>query len=339
VELRATGMRCLTLDGKLEILGSSGAWSLRRFLGNQGMLKSFLKRLRPAKIAADENGVVNRTAGLDVAKLKTLTEYFPIGKKLRYFPEFQRDIVFDTLIVAYCVNDRFVYSRDAIETDGNGYPSSFLLGDAVKLPVSKVIQLHLLVPDTSDMEKTLDYHRRAIIGRSRQFIKGNAITLIANAGARGVSTVDTLVAKPVTLKDGPYANHKMILLDPELGTLSVTDQRKQPRARTHVPVDLYLKKADPSCPCLLADFAESSIRLRVRESGDTLPTMGVDDKVILVIDLGESAKTYSIKGAVLRRSADSCVIRLEAFYKERAFAPFNLMDLLELKTGLLNYGA
>jgi len=315
-------------------------WSLGSFLGNQNMLKSFLSSLRPAKIAIDENSVVNRKTGLDVAKLKTLVEYFPIGKKLRYFPEFQRDIVFDTLIVAYSVNDHFVYSRDAIETDGNGYPAFFLIGeDAVKLSVSKVKQLHLLVPDTSDMEKTLDYHRRAIIGRSRQFIKGNAITLIANAGARGISTVDTLVAKQVTLKDGPYANNKMVLLDPELGTLSVTDQRKQPRARTRVPVDLYLKKAAPACSCLLADFSDSSIRLRVRDSGDTLPTMEINDKVILVINLGESAKTYSIKGAVLRQSAESCVIQLQALYKDHAFAPFNLMDSFELKTGLLNYGS
>jgi hypothetical protein len=57
-----------------------------------------------------------------------------------------------------------------------------------------------------------------------------------------------------------------------------------------------------------------------------------------VIDLGEAAKTYSIRGTVLRRASDSCVIGLEALYKDRAFAPFNLMDSLELKTGLLNYG-
>jgi len=303
------------------------------------MLKSLLNSIRPPKATDNHEELAPRRGGLDVARLKILTEFFPIGKKLRYYPEFQRDIVFDTLIVAYCVNDRFIYSRDAIETDGDGNPSTFVIGEEkTELPVAKVKQLHLLVPDTSDMEKTLDYHRRAIIGRSRQFIKGNAITLIANAGARGVSSVDTLVAKQVTLKDGPYANSRMILLDPELGTLSVTDQRKQSRAKTRVPVDLYLQKGEPSCPCLLADFSESSVRLRIGENQLTMPPMERDDPVIIVIDLGEAAKTYSIKGTVLRRSADSCVIRLEALYKDREFSPFNLMDSLELKTGLLNYG-
>lgn len=303
------------------------------------MLKTLWNSVRPAK-GSDEKAGGARRAEIDAAGLKVLTEFFPIGRKLRYYPEFQQDIVFDTLVVAYCVNDRFVYSRDAIETDGNGNPAKFMIGEErFELPLSRVGQFHLLVPDTSEMEKTLDYHRRAIIGRSRQFLKGNAITLISNAGARGVSTVDTQVAKQIVFKDGPYANSKMILLDPDFATLSVTDQRQKARVRTRVPVDLYLNRDEPPFPCVLGDFSESSMRLRVGENLHAMPAIGEGLAVTIAINLGEAAKTYWIRGWVLRRATDSCVIQFEELYKDGEFLRFNLMDTLELKTGLLNYGS
>lgn len=286
-----------------------------------------------------DDGIAYQMTGIDTAKLKALTEFFPIGKKLRYYPDSQLDVVFDTIIVAYCVNDRFIYSRDAIETDSNDNPSTFVIGDErIELPVDQIQQLQLLVPDTSDMEGTLDYDRRVIIGRSRQFLKGNAITLIANAGARGVATLSTQVAEHVTIKEGPFTNSKMILLNPKLDTFSVTDQLHKSRGKTHVPVALYSKKDEPPYPCVLSDFSESSVGLRSNENQHSMPPMEQDDAVTIVINLGEAAKTYTIKGRILRRSTDSCVIRLEELFKDHEFSHFNLLDSLELKTSLLNYG-
>ena len=60
-----------------------------------------------------------------LARIRTLLEFFPIGKKLRYYPEFKQDIVFDTLILAYCVNGNYVYSSDAIDRDAEGNPTVF----------------------------------------------------------------------------------------------------------------------------------------------------------------------------------------------------------------------
>jgi hypothetical protein len=37
-----------------------------------------------------------------------------------------------------------------------------------------------MVPDTTDMERSLDYVRRASLGRNGQFVRGNAITLISD---------------------------------------------------------------------------------------------------------------------------------------------------------------
>jgi hypothetical protein len=71
--------------------------------------------------------------------LKSLIELFPIGKKQRYYPEYKTDIVFDTLIIAYCVNGHFLYSAAAIECDTKGRPEFFRIGQAgERIHVAKV---------------------------------------------------------------------------------------------------------------------------------------------------------------------------------------------------------
>lgn len=277
-------------------------------------------------------------AGIGTAKLKALIELFPIGRELRYSPDSQLAVVFDTIIVAYRVNDHFIYSRNEIVTDSNGYPSAIALGEKeAGLPVDQIQRFHLLVPDTSDMEGTLDYDRRAIIGRSQQFLKDHVITLMANAGASGGSSLITRVVEQITMQDGPYTNSKMVLLNPEFDTFSVADQLHKSRGKTHVPVDLYYRKDEPPYPCVLNDFSESSVGLRAIDNQQAMPPMAQDDAVTIVIDLG-AAKTYTIKGRILRRTSDSCVVRLEELFKDHKFSSFSLLDSLELKTGLLNYG-
>ena len=266
-------------------------------------------------------------------------DFFPIGKKLSYCPEFKKEIVFDTILVAYCVNGNFVYSGESVDRDSEGYPSMFRAGeDEQRTPVARVKLFQMLVPDTTDLESKLDYQRRALIGRGRQFIKGNSISLISKAGTRGVSTVDTEVAKQFILKDGPYANTKMILLTPELETLLVTDQRSQARAKTCVPVRVSFFNDNLSAIYTISDMSDGAVRIRVRDRDTTMPAMNRGDEVMLDIDLGEAERRYTIKGVVFRRSADTCIITLEGLFSEGKLSAFSPLDSLALKAGLLNYG-
>lgn len=277
---------------------------------------------------------------INLVQVKTLMEFFPIGKRLDYCPEFKKEIVFETFVVAYCVNGHFVYSAEAIERNPQGDPVSFQIGeDGKRIPVSDLKQFQLLVPDTSDLEMKLDYQRRALIGRGRQFNKGNYISLTSNAGAKGVSTVDTEVAKQVVLPDGPYAQTKMVLLTPELQTLAVTDQRKRVRAKTCVPVMVLLPGGKLSGPCTIVDMSDDAVRLRVRDRDTTMPVMKQGDEVTLEIDLGEAKRRYTIKGSVIRRSPETCSIVLKELFNDGKFDRFGPLDFLELKAGLLNYGA
>ena len=297
----------------------------------------FKSLIEPPRANKEQQGGDARNK-VDVASLKMLIEHFPLGKKLRYTPEFKHEIVLDTIIVGYGVNKHFVYSRDAIECDEDGTPSSFLVDEQKEvLPVSKVRHFFLMVPDTSDQELKLDYHRRAMLGHG-QFSKGNAITLITSPSGRGVVTMDTEVARPVVLKDGPYAQAQMILLIPETETLNYVDNRKNSRSPAHVPVAIYPHCEAPAYGCTLIDFSVSTVQLRFEDPQGSTPVMHANEELIIVVDLGAAAKTCTIKGVVLRSSADSCVLRLEQLHKNNQFVSLSPMDLIELKSGLLNYG-
>jgi hypothetical protein len=271
-------------------------------------------------------------------ELKQIVDYFPIGKKIRYSPEYKKEVVLDTLIVAYCVDGEFIYSWDAIEFDLEGNLIGFLVGpQAQRIDIARVGEFQMLVPDTTDLETTLDYHRRAMIGRNRQFHKGNAIALISNAGALGVSTLETEVDKKFVLKDGPYAQSAMVLLTPQLDSITVTDQRHTHRARIDVPVTMTIQDRLRG-PCVIVDISDAALRVRVRE-GHAMPPMGRGDDVTLDIDFGgDEERLFRLKAVVIRRSAESCVVKIVSHFKDRRFVPLGPLDMLELKAGLLNYG-
>ena len=274
---------------------------------------------------------------LDLQRIRTLTDFFPIGKKLRYYPEFKQEIVFDTLVLAYCVNGHFVYSADAVERDGDGMPVAFH-SDSVRTPAGRLTSFQLLVPNTSDLEAKLDYDRWAQIGRGRQFTVGNCISLIANAGGKGVSTIDTVVDKPVDLPEGPYAHMPMVLLTPDLDTLAVSDQRRKSRTRLNAPVALILPEKAVSGPCLIVDISEDELRIRVRDRGTPMPAMQRGDVIFIDTQTGadEAQRRYVLKASVIRRAAETCVIKLQGQIKAGQLTALSALDLLELKAGLLN---
>jgi hypothetical protein len=283
------------------------------------------------------SGDAPRGQEIDLARIRTLIEFFPIGKKLRYFPEFHEDIILDTLVVAYCANGHFLYSMESIGMDRHGMPNLFRVDEEkFRLPAAGLKNFQLLVPDTSYLEKKLDYTRRARIGHNGQFAAGNNISLISNAGMRGVSTIDTEVAKQVQLPGGPYAHTDMILLTPDLATLSVTDQRQKPRARTNVPVTVTLPTDDVLQGTLL-DISDARVRLRLNVRGP-MPSMRKDDPLKIEIDLGKTERHYPLKGSIVRGSAGTCVVTLVGQIVAGRLAPLSDLDLLELKAGLLNYG-
>lgn len=269
-------------------------------------------------------------------RMKLLATYFPIGKKLRYYPEYQREIDFQTLILAYRVNDQFVYSRDGVKLDEGGIPMAFRTVDKNLLPVSKLIKFQLLLPDTSEMEKRLDYFTRAEIGSGGQFRQGNAITLVGETVGRGVPTVDTKVDRRQTLRSGPFADSPTILVSPDFETLMLADQRQRQRVETDVPASLYLTADGDPMPCVLGDFSDLSLRVNAIGAELPMPELEPERHVVVEFAPGASAMPYRLRGKVFRRTDDFCVVEIEHLYKNGAFGKIQGMDIMEIKADLLN---
>jgi hypothetical protein len=275
---------------------------------------------------------------IDLGRIKVMVEFFPIGKKLRYYPEFNQDIVLDTLVVAYSVNGHPIYSMESIEMDRDGFPSLFRADEGkYRLPVDGLKTFQLLLPDTSNQEMKLDYVRRAQISRNGQFSAGNTISLISKAGTKGVSTIDTEVAKQLILRDGPYAHMNLVLLTPDFATLSVSDQRGKPRTKISVPATMMLPVENYTGNCVVVDISDAKMRIKLDEN-ERAPAIHKEDAIIVDISLGEAERRYTVKGAVIRFSAGTCVIGLDGQIREGRPVPFTPLDLLEFKAALLNYG-
>jgi hypothetical protein len=285
----------------------------------------------------DQNREPLRDAPIDAEAMRMLCVHFPIGKKVRYFPEYQRDIVFDTIVIAYRVNDHYIYSREAIHWNSEGLPIAFQVGEKKTiLTLDRVRKLRIMVPDTTDMIRSLDYVRRANLGRNGQFARGNAITLIADNFRGGIPSLETQVESRFDPKEGPYLGNPMVLLHPDLDTLRVVDQRTGPRLPGELPVSLHIDEDETPYPCVLADFSDMSLRLKAAPAMKTMPALRAGDTVVVAFSFGDEASTYRIRGSVFRVKPDSCVIKFKQLDKSGEFSDIKAMDILEIKSALLN---
>lgn len=272
----------------------------------------------------------------DRDKLKLLVDYFPIGMKLRYYPEYQREIVFDTIIIAYRVNDQFIYSRDAVLLDAEGFPKGFRISGNKMLPVTALQKLQLLLPDTTEAEKTLSYVTRAELGRGGQFRIGNAVTLFVETDNRGIPTMDTMVDRRQIMNTGPFADSPTILVTPEFDSLMLADKRRKQRVEAAIGADLYLSVGGAPYSCVLGDFSEHSLRLRAGDYGPPMPAMDVGAVVVVEFMLGEGGTICRLRGTVFRRTDQFCVLDIEQVYKFGDFEKIHAMDVMEITTTLLN---
>lgn len=307
------------------------------------MLKTFLS----IAFGSEEKPhiVLDASSSIDqrLAWLRPVMELFPIGRKQRYYPSHRDEIVFDTIVVAYRVNGHMIYSLNEIDSDAEGSPAFFKIGQAgERVHVSQLKNFELVVPDTSDMERTLDYERRAALGRGRQFDVGNVISLVSSQVGRGASVLDTVVRQVIESEEGPYAYRKLICLQPTVETMSVTDQRAKARAITNVPVLLAEVNGAWQQAWKIIDISDQAIRVQrcaEQDPEQEAELFPLHQEVLLQIRIPNTEQAYDLKGYVMRRFPKIRVIRLVAVLNQKRFQNFAAYELLELRAALLNYKA
>lgn len=297
---------------------------------------SLLKRLLNSLMSESDAPEASGDSHFDPAKFQMLFQFFPIGAKSRYYPEFQQRYVLRTIILGYRVNNHYLYTRDALLKSEDGQPVGFRIGPDKVLLLPSVRKFQILLPDTSEQERLLDYLSRAELGRNGQFEPGNTITLVGASMGQGVPTVDNTVDRRQTLNKGPYAKNQTILLTPDFATLAITDKRQKQRVNAGIPALLHFSNKAVPFECILGDFSELSLRVCITGPGQVMPPVVPGKAVTVDFDFGDIASTFSLRGKVFRRSEEFCVVKLEQIFRDGEFERIRMIDIMEIKTGILN---
>ena len=295
------------------------------------MLNSLWQNLTSPKSGNSDEAPV-----FDRGQVKLLIEHFAIGKKLRYFPESHRRIFLRTVVVAYCINDQVLYDHNAILFGDDDLPKGFLGADRKLVPFAKWEVFRLLLPDTTEMEKQLDYGTRAELGRGGQFGKGNIITLVGDVIDKRVPLIETHVHAHQVMHEGPYEDTPTILVTPDFDTLVLADRRKKQRVQCTLAASLHYANETAVFACKLRDFSEVTLCLGPNGAGGKVPALDPKNAVIAEFRVSGEATPYRIRGKVFRRGDDFCVIEVDQLYRDGKFGKIHMMDVVEIKTGLLN---
>jgi len=265
--------------------------------------------------------------------LNQLVTYFPIGEKINYYPEYLEDINLETMILGYEVNENPIYVRDHVRQPDDATVEFFLEDSGETLTAADLS----IVPDTSDLEKTLDYGSKAVIGKSGQFVGGNSITLVAAATDKGTPIMDTTVLRQMLVKQGVYQDYKVVALDPTLESLTKKEHREKKRLELSLACTLFSPIDSPSGhSCKLIDCSELCV-------GIEMPCTPADGSPLvqgtpaqLCIPMPSQNKSFELMGEIFAiRSEDIVVLKLQGIKKGDKFEDLQLVDRLELRASLV----
>lgn len=295
------------------------------------MLNRLRHFLRPAAQAVDDAAVP-----IAEQKLRSFVSHFRIGQKILYFPEYHQKSVLNTIVLAYRVNQVYVYSNDAVRFRADGSLQGFRISAKEILPVEEIRHLQALLPDTSELERKLDYFTRAELGPAGHLRKGNIITLVNDSTERCVPMIDAVIQRKQVMDEGPFEGSATILVTPDFASLKFNDKRRHQRINADIWADLFHAPASPPFSCLLKDFSETSLRLCTGDTSETMPPLEAGKMAAVEFDFGGVETTYRLRGRVIRRDDSTCVLQIEQILKDGEFDRIKLMDAVEIKTRLLN---
>jgi hypothetical protein len=299
---------------------------------------------------------VTRTLGSEASKAKgfslksvlQLMEHFPIGSRLQYYPEYQKEIKIDTIIVAYVVNDFVIYSNKDIKAieAGTATESVEIIQEGSPVPVERIFSFAMLIPNIA--RKEIDFKRGRELNIdggemptekvANDFRRGNSITLFArNAKAKGIMHLDTEVIKNIVFNSGMYAKRKLVMLNPLLETFECLDLRRFNRINTEIPAEIYLEKNKMKGACHLQDFSERFVRVEVPKESRLLHFLEDKHHVVLRIRVAREEQEMVLRGTIFRTRKNNVVISLQNLMKNGRFQLIDELDELFIKATMLDH--
>jgi len=285
-------------------------------------------KIAKKRSAVDESSVSKPELNSD--DLARLIPYFPIGKKFAYYPEFKQELMLNTTIIAYAINNELIYSNSDISFDQDaGKAQLYLNGKLLK----KVKSFCFIMPTVSRGEDGLDYVRKEQLGKDGGFVKGNNITLKGEQNEGRLPVIEMIVRKQVVLKEGHYIGHQVAILDVDPTEFGLIEQRSHVRLKTDIPGQIQAKLNQEPLSCTMVDFSDRAARIIQHEEAGSTYREG--SMITLSFDLPKSTEVRVIRGKVIRQHDDTVVMTLDNIMREKAFEKVESFDIMEIKANLL----
>jgi len=281
--------------------------------------------------------------GFSVEDAAKLLKYFPIGCRLKYFPEFQNVIKLDTLVLGYKINMHFIFSAralSAVRKDGVGVLRINSAG--AKDELRHIDALHIIIPHK--LRNEVDYPEPGSEHSGEKFTektvndfnRGNAITLFKKGSGGKVPHLTTTVGRSIELKDGYYANTRVVLLEPEMDSFKFLDQRRSRRLYARIPAVLSFADEAP-LPCVIQDFSEKAFRVSSADDSQFSKKIIEGVKATLCVKLENECDELVLKCVVHRKTEDYLVLFPSMIERNKRFRDFDPMDELYIKTTLIHH--
>lgn len=276
---------------------------------------------------------------LSIDQLEQILGQFPIGIKLNYCPEFMHEILLETIIIAYSINHKLIYSLNDVSIEKGKKPALIINHNGATKRISKFTEFSIIVPYYRDNESKLDYQRKSSLGRNGPLIKGNNLTLIAPGLRGGMPHLDTIVTRRTKLKEGIYRKQIVVYLEVLPDTLENIDQREHQRINTNIPVLLQTQEQDFAEVHSIVDFADNSAQLELAEDSVLYGNVKEGQMITMTLSFDDLDEPFSLIGNLYPKSDSRAVIILSDILKDGKFSPMDMLDKFEIKTAILNHPA
>ncbi len=276
---------------------------------------------------------------LDIAAIGKLIRFFPIGRRVTYHPEFKQEIALHTIIIGYSINSHMIYSNSdfTIQESSQGEMQASLNEGETTILIDELTEFCFILPTTNRGEAKLSYESKNLLGPHSGFANGNNITLTGEGCDGQIPVTDTTVIRRTLLQTGVYKNNQVVLLGANPKTLTLSDQRTHLRLPTNISGTIKTIEGGASCDCVLMDISDHSARIKF---DDTIPLLGAfeaEQEITLDFTLPEKSVPYTLRGKVIRKDNAFAVISLAQILTENRFVKLELIDILEIKSHILQY--
>lgn len=282
---------------------------------------------------------INHSGDISARQLDEIFSYFPIGDRIKYYPEYQANLTMESLVLGYQINGHTIYSQNhiTIKSGSTGKTLIQLHHNNQDIELSRIDSLCLILPGKAGEEYKLNFLSKASLGSRGQFRNGNAITLVARYHERGVIELESSVRESFIPKDGYYRNHRLVLLDVIADSLKVSEQRTHHRLQTNIVAKLLHTSSQTTYSCIVSNYSEVSAQIKLDQSDPAAKAFRNGDKITLTLKIDQLHRTFIIKGIIMRINPQTLIITLQELMIEGEFKPIELIDALDIKACILQH--